>query len=232
MSADRRQRGFTLVELIVATTATVLVTGATVGMLRALTGTQRRAAGAIETQHQARIAMRAIVTAIRNVHRNGDEPLLLGADAVLDDEAIPLDWPSDVEYPADRLKVFTVTRRQVRPGLPESDVVECEFFLASARPGAKPLLMQRVDPTRNRPPDGGGVVTMLAEDVVALDLSYHDGLDWRDAWGERPGGLPAAVRIRLVVSPDGRPDDAVALMRIVTFPHRGGHDSASTEDEP
>lgn len=232
MRSRRRQSGFTLVELIVATTATVLVTAATVGMLRALTATNRRAAVAIETQQQARTAMRAIVTALSNIHRNGDQPPLIGADDVLDSAAVPAEWPTDVDYPADRVRVFTVTRRQVRPELPESDVVECEFFLVSPAPGAPPLLMQRVDPTRNEAPDGGGVVTLLASNVTGLDLSYHDGRRWLSEWGEQPGGLPAAVRVRLVVSPDGTPEKAVALTRIVGFPHRPGDDSAATEDAP
>jgi len=228
-----RQSAFTLVELIVATTATVLVAGATAGMLRALTATGQRTAAAIETQQQARTAMRAIVTALRNVHRNGEEPPLLGTDGVLDAANLPADWLSDVDYPADRVRVFTVTRRQVRGGMPESDVVECEFLLACPAPGEKPLLMQRVDPTRNDAPDGGGVVTRLAGNVIGLDVSYHDGQGWLAEWGRRPGGLPVAVRIRLIVSPDGTPDQAVALTRIVDFPHRPARDAdQAAEDEP
>ena len=62
-----------------------------------------------------------------------------------------------------------------------------------------PALIRRVDPTRNKQPDGGGVVEQLAGNVLALDLDYHDGLKWRADWPKDTKGWPVAIRIRLIV---------------------------------
>ena len=175
----RRRAGFTLAELVVAATLTVLVTGATVAMLRSTAAARSRADTQATVQQEARAAIGALATALRNVYRfEGDEAVLEGIDNEVDG------------MPADRIRFFTLSRRAVRLGQPESDVRECAFFLAPADEGPLATLLRRTDPTRNPPPDGGGVVEVLARGLAGLDFQYHDGVRWRADWPADRDGLP------------------------------------------
>ncbi|NQU75927.1 MAG: hypothetical protein HQ546_06410 [Planctomycetes bacterium] len=212
MTATPRQTGVTLVELIVATTVTVLVAGSTVAILRSCAAASQRADLQTSAQAEARAAVQAIATAIRNAFRSPDgSEFLQGIDGQRDGR------------PADRIRLFTVSRKTVRPNQPESDVVECEFFLGEPVPGAPSALMLRTDPTRNRPPDGGGVVERIAENVVALDLTYYDGLSWCQEWDGTKRHWPLAVAVKLAVATDGQAGKAqgktLTVSRMVNFPY-------------
>jgi len=183
-----KQSGFTLVEVVVATTLTVLVAGSTVAILRSTAAARQRVNRQMSLQQGARMAVNTIATALRNAHRSGsDQATLEGTDGWLG------------EMPADRVRFFTISSGTVRQGQPESDVKECEFFLHEPTDQATPSLMRRLDPTRNKQPDGGGVVQCVAGNILGLDLAYHDGEQWLDEWPKETKGWPVAIRIRLAV---------------------------------
>jgi len=218
-----RTRGFTLAELIVATTVTVLLTGSTVGILRGVVGARTRADRQDALQAEARAAVEAIAVALRNGHRaEGDQGTLEGTDG----------WRGDM--PNDRIRFFTVTSEPVRMARPESDVVECEFRLSQSsrkarqkrwdhrETGSKPVLLRRLDPTRNKAPDQGGVVELIARDVVALDFAYHDGIEWRPKWSPKDKRWPLAVRVSAAVLGEGKSRKVWTTGRTVNFPLRPG----------
>ena len=218
-----RPGGFTIAELIVAVTLTALVSGSTVAIMRSTGAARRLVDSQMSRQQRARAGVSAVAAALSNASRlGGDETVLEGTD----------DWIGAM--PADRIRLFVVRRGPVRLGQPESDVKECEFIL-SWPPGrgpdsgddSPPMLMRRTDPTRNETPDGGGVVEVVADNVVSLDLAYHDGIEWLPDWPKERKGWPMAVRIRLAVLGDtgsrrsdasGRPK-VWTISRIVNFPH-------------
>jgi prepilin-type N-terminal cleavage/methylation domain-containing protein len=207
--SGRRRAGFTLVELIVAMTLTVLVTGSTVVMLRSMTAARERLDRYVPLQHEGRVAVEAVTTALRNAYR---------AEA----KESPLEGIDEVQggWPADRIRFFTVSLRPVRPGQPESEVHECEFFLQMRGPDELPSLMCRRDPTRNALPDGGGVVQRVAAGVVGLDFRYLDRGKWVDDWTEERQAWPEAVDVRVVVMSPRPPRQTSSLARIVNIPGR------------
>jgi type II secretory pathway component PulJ len=195
--------------MIVAATLTVLVAGATVAILRSMVAVRRRVDRQMALQQEARAAVTAIASALRNAYRGGgDQAVLEGIDG----------WQG--HRPADRIRFFTVSRQTVRPGQPESDVKECEFALSEPSDESPPALMRRTDPTWNEQPDGGGVVERVAEGVLGLDLAYHDGTEWRGKWPKGKRGWPLAVRIRLAVLARTRPREVYTTSRVVNFPRR------------
>ena len=201
------QRAFTLLELIAATALTVLVAGSTVAIMRSTTSARQQANRQMPVQQEARSAVRAIATALRNACRSEGETALEGAQ----------DWLDDM--PADRARFFTISRTNVRQGRPESDVKECEFYLARPENEPAAMLMRRLDPTRNQAPDGGGVVETLARNILALELSYHDGRQWRADWSADQKSWPLAVQIRLTaVDPSDR-SKLWTIGRVVNFPY-------------
>ena len=140
MIKNGRQNGFTLVELIVATTLTVLVAGSTTGILRSITGTRSRVENQATVQRQLRVSLGVMATAIKNSHRVGGKVGIKGID----------DWRDDM--PADRIRMFTVSHNTIRPGQPESDVMEVEFGLVkqSEQPDSSAMLVRRIDHTKPR----------------------------------------------------------------------------------
>ena len=212
MSSKQQSAGFTLVELVVATTLTVLVAGSTVAILRSTSVACERADKQLELQQQARAGVLAIATALRNAQREGgDEARLTGLDDWIDDRRR--------ERPADRVRFFTISGKTIRWGQPESDVKECEFFLKEPIDGKLPALMRRTDSTRNEKPDGGGVVELVAENVLGLNLEYHDGVDWCEDWPEDTRGWPVAVRIELAVLNKEEPRQVWTTSRMINFPY-------------
>ncbi len=209
VSDARGQRGFTLVELMVATTVTVMVAGSTVGILRSMAAARKRVNRQMTLQAETRSAINTIAAALHNAYRSGGEQAVLeGAD----------DWYGEI--PADRITLFTISRRTIRPGEPESDVKECQFVLTPPTDRAPPALIRRTDPTRNDPPDGGGIVELIAENVLGMDIAYHDGEVWLDEWTEEMRGWPVAVRIRLAIVDVDRGETIWTTSRIVNFPRR------------
>ncbi|MDY7011001.1 MAG: hypothetical protein SVV80_09660 [Planctomycetota bacterium] len=234
MSNANSQSGFTLAELVVATMLTVLVTGSTVAILRSTTATRRLVNRQMSLQQETRLAVNTVATSLRNAYRStGDQATLEGTDGWLG------------EMPADRVRFFTISRGTVRQDQPESDVKECEFFLHEPTDQAMPSLMQRLDPTRNKQPDGGGVVQCVAENILGLDLAYHDGRQWLDEWPEGTKGWPVAIRIRLAVTEAPSTNRHVGghssqvgtrnvwtTSRVVNFPHRPvQNEQDSTQDK-
>lgn len=210
MNRRMQQHGFTLVELLLAVMVTVILSVSTVAMLRSTDQTRRRVDRQTALQQETRAALETISTALRNASRTQDQSNIFeGLDADLD------------AHPADRVKFLTVTPQPVRRDQPESDVKECEFFLYASTPDRPPMLMQRLDPTRNEEPDGGGVVRCIAENIVALELAYHDGRTWQPEWSAETDGWPVAVRVSLLAVD---PDDARttwSAASIVNFPRMG-----------
>ncbi len=220
MTPRRQQAGLTLVELIVAITLTTLVVGSTVGILRSTAAARNRAQNQLALQQQARAAVLAIATALANADRYPDRDALF--------EGLE-DWLGDM--PADRIRFFTVSTRKVRWGQPESDLKECEFYLA--QPPDKPfaLLMRRTDPTRNETPDDGGVLECIAENILGLNFAYHDGIGWCKDWPQDTNGWPLAVRIELAVLAEDDPRKTWTTSRTVTFPHRQAQNQRQSEQE-
>lgn len=214
MIARRPNAAFTLLELVAVMAVVALVAGAGVTLMWQIAAMRQRSELVATATREAAVAMDRIAAALTNAYRpsEGDQVLFEGVDEVLDDR------------PADRLRLMTVSDQPVRGGA-ESDVREVAFELRMREAEPLPELSVRVDPTRNVPPDGGGIREPVARQVRALDLLYFDGVQWYAEWPVTREQLPRAVRIQIAVAEvdeHGMPmDDAhrvVSLRRLVAIP--------------
>ncbi len=208
-AATRRSAGgFTLLELVVAASLVGLVAAAGVTLTNQLGEARLRAERAAAHHAEADAAISAIGTALQNLFRNHERrPLaFVGTQQTLDGR------------PADRLRFFTVSDAPVRPGSPESDVHEVEFYLEAAEENGPAVLMQRTDPTRNAEPDGGGVLERVAGQIVALSFEYFDGQQWAVDWPEDLSRLPVAVRVRVGVRLGESGETVRSHQRLVYLP--------------
>ncbi len=218
MTPKPRHAGFTLLELIVAATLTTLVTGSTVAILRSAAAAKDRAQTQLALQQQARAAVLAIATALANADRYPEKNARFeGLDK----------WLGDM--PSDQIRFFTVSRKNIRHLQPESDIKECQFYLA--QPPDKPfaMLMRRTDPTLNKTPDEGGVIECIAENILGLNFAYYDGIAWYDDWPYERRDWPLVVRIELAVCTETLPQKMWTTSRTVSFPHRKAQDQQSSE---
>ncbi len=205
----KRQSGMTLTELVLAIALTTLVAGSTGAILRSVDAVRERADRQMTLQQEARSAVGAIAASLQNAYRGSGNEFVI--------EGLP---NREGDFPADRVRVFTIGEYPVRLGEPESDVREGEFGLVAGPTDADlGVLVRRLDPTRNPQPDGGGVVERIAEHVLALQLAYFDGGQWRDDWPRTLSSWPTAVRIDVAVASTSTPRKVWSVSRTVSFPY-------------
>jgi len=183
------------------------VTIATTTLIAQIIAVQHRTDRQMQVQQEARLAIDAIAVALRCTSRaeQGQHRFLESVD----------DAPGGI--PAHRVRFFTVSRRPIRAGEPESDVREVEFFLAASGDGKLPALYRRTDPTRNEEPDGGGIVEPIAHNIVALHVRYFDGSRWYDTWDEQ-SAWPLAVRVELTALSANDPRYPCTVSRLIYLP--------------
>lgn len=204
----RAPHGLTLVELLAAITITAIIAASTGVLMRQGSAARRQAERELEARAEARAAMRSVLTALRNAYRpfGHQDQAMEGVDDVAEGR------------PADQVTFATISRRAIRPSEPESDVRRVAFFLSRGDNEPLPSLIRRTDPTRNEPPDEGGVLERIAHRVIAFDVSYYTGLEWVDEWPARPDAWPAIVRVSLAVAGDDQGGHVVPMTRLAHFP--------------
>ena len=203
-----RARGFTLIELLVAVSLVgiVLAAGSTLvfQVTQARARVDRLAAHHAEADAAVRTISQALAAQFRNV---GDDTVVFeGLDEEFDGR------------PADRIRFFTASNRVIRPGEPESDVHEVEFYLEEQAGEPYPALLRRTDPTRNEEPDEGGVVELIAREVAGLDFEYFDGTQWIPDWPEFLGRTPETLRLTVAIVDNPNTGAARPYRRLIHLP--------------
>ena len=191
----RRAPGFTLVEVVVALTATVLVAGAVyLAASTALASAERNRAVQREarTQRNARMVLTALLRSAR-ADVVTEDARFMGVDAA----HAPTGSGSGSGWGSDELQLvgalgFPFAR------YPTGEPLRVRLWLG-ATPGAGQALLMALQPWPgpDRGGDAGGADTVvLFAHLDGVEISYRDPVTraWLDSW-DRPGLLPAAVAI-------------------------------------
>ncbi|MCK4342711.1 MAG: prepilin-type N-terminal cleavage/methylation domain-containing protein [Phycisphaerae bacterium] len=178
----RTRAGFTLVELLVATTISSLLVVSIVSATRAISGARASVDRRISSATSARRALDEIVGALRNVRRDmvRGQPVVVGHGGGRD---------------GDRIDIQIMSTRRSRPDGAESDQLEVGFFLAQLPRRQLPALMCRRDHGLDEHPDDGGIATVVAEGIVGLSFEYFTDGQWVSEWSELEPRAPQAVRV-------------------------------------
>lgn len=200
--------GFTLIELLVAASLVGIVLAAGATLTFQVSQARANVDKLAEHHAEADAALRTIASALSQQFRNTgeDNRFFIGTDDEVDGR------------PSDRIRFFAVSNRIIRPGEPESDVHQIEFYLEPQDGEPYPALLRRTDPTRNEEPDEGGVIELIARGVGALDFEYFDGAQWLADWPEFLGSSPAALRVTVGVSLDDEAGTMRPYRRLIYFP--------------
>ena len=193
-SRRRNRRAFTLVELIVAGMAAMLVIGAvTISLFqsaRARSTTKTR----LVAYSRANTALDILRREIASVMRRSD---LFETRLLLHDDATT---NRGGEFDRDELLLFNTSLRPTRPNeySGEGQEYESQFRIGEDKTGI--AMWQRRDAVPDEWSDAGGLAIPMTLGIVGLKIEAYDGQAWFDEWDSDLDGLPWAIRITVTAN--------------------------------
>lgn len=183
-----KRGGFTLLEVILASTLTAFVAMVAVAGLRSVSTTR-------ETVDRAWAAADALRYAAEKIERDLAS-VVRGQGVIFEGQAAD----SAMELPMSlRMRVYQTD--PARPDAVESDLYEVEYTLLHSE--EKVLFVRRVCPLVgveiDREETAGGMLTVLSESIVDFQVQYFDGTEWLDEWVTETE-LPRLVLITLAAA--------------------------------
>jgi len=189
--------GFTLVEILLASTIGAFVALVAVGALKAVSVGTEMLDSNIDTAAEVRFAAKTIATDLVNLYRDSDltNTKFVGAVDVVDETMVS------------SLTLYTVSRTKARADQPEADVYEVEYFLVKEEDQS--LLMKRVWPNPDKDVQPGGVLYVVAENINVFQVRYFDEEEWQSEWPEELESVPELAEVTIAA---GRPDQKGMIM--------------------
>jgi len=202
-------KGFTLVEVLVASTIGAFIALVAVGALKAVSTSAELVDRSMNASAEVRFASQMLLRDLENLYRAKDvNNMKLVGSTISSGEG---GQSSDVTF-------YTVGRSQARRGQPEGDVYEVEYSLV--RKDDKSVLTRRLWPNPDKEAKPGGVMTVIAEDIDVFQVRYFDGEDWQVEWPEDIGDVPKLVEVDIAYAPrNGRKGPRESFM--VNFARSG-----------
>ncbi len=198
-----RERGFTLIEILISTSLMALIMVSGYACLNAAFASQKMIEPRVEVFQKARVALDLIGADLRSACPLSKDYDFLGMHRMLGDvEADNLDFGTHN---------YTPHRRS------EGDFCQTSIFLQQNPKTGEYSLWRRRNPRFGTDPLSGGVKTELVSGLRGAKFEYYDGLEWYDSWGDVEGrgkaqtsnrersnlsGLPEAVRMTLWFDPN------------------------------
>lgn len=190
-----RKTGFTLVEVLVATTIGTFIALVAIGTLRAVSVGAQVVEANINTAAEVRFAAKTIRHDLVNMYRTANKR---------DTKFIAIADTSGA-VPSSYLVFYAVNRTKARFQQPEGDVYEVEYYLKVDED--KSMLMRRLWPNPTDDLDPGGMLSVIAEGIEVFEARFFDGTEWTYEWPEEMTALPLLVELNIAATQEttGRP---------------------------
>ncbi len=230
MSRTHRDRGFTLIAMVVASIIGTFITVVAVATLRTVAAARQSITEVTAATDEIRYAEQLLRRDFLNFYRDTtiERTRLVGG----------VDETSTTG--GSRVILWATSGVPARRGYPEGDVYEVEYALADGVSESGRVLTRRVCPivTLSRDDENyvagtGGMLTTIAENVVQFQVQYYDGYTWLDQWPEEQGVLPELVQVTLVGQRPNDPEGQHPIIRsfAVTFPRVAEGLKATLDEE-
>ncbi len=213
-----KRTGFTLVEVLVASTLGSFIALVAVGSLRVIIGGAEAVDNNITAAAEVRFAANMIAKDLVNLYRDED---------IANTRFIATVEDTDDGGSTSYLVFYSVGRTKARVDQPEGDIYEVEYYLAKDGE-EESALMRRLWPNPNEELEPGGILTVIAEDIEIFEISYFDGEEWADEWPEEIQALPDLVEITIVAKQTGTSVPPMESLT-VNFVRAQGGDAAALE---
>jgi type II secretion system protein J len=188
-----RRTGFTLVEVLVASTIGSFIALVAVGSLRVIIGGSEAVEDNINSAAEVRFAANMIAKDLINFYRDKEYSNTRFIGTVED-----MDDGTSTSY----IVFYTLGRTKARVGQPEGDIYEVEYYLTKDE--EESALMRRLWPNPHEELEPGGILTVIAENIEVFNIQYFDGEEWADEWPEEIQSLPQLAEITMVAKQSGR----------------------------
>ena len=204
VSPNLRQRGSTLIEVLVALSVLAMISLLTYGAFDSLNKTKAGLERIHGRYHEARVTMARVSRDMQSAYLSAHKPHLRGS-------VLPA-WETHFigvsSSPVDRVDFVAFTHRRLKKNAHESDQNEIGYRSGRSPKGEVLQLWRRRDIRLDMYPDKGGVYEVLVSDLDMFRLRYLDALTgrWTERWDTRstPVGLqsrlPLQVEIELVLN--------------------------------
>ena len=229
------RRGFTLVEVIVASVITAFVMGSVSMSLAQLSRAKSTTKERLDAYLRADVALESLRRDVASVLRSDD---LFWTRLLIEDSSIttPLG-----QLDRDEILLFTTRMRPLHDIDFNGEGVEYETQYRIEVDDLGPVLWQRRDSVPDEHPDAGGMLTPLVEGIIGLMIEAYDGIQWYDDWDSDNDGLPWALRLTVTASGHRNAEDVfdapvailstvVALDRVVPPPQEEVEEEEEDED--
>lgn len=220
-------RGFTLLELLVATAMTAVLAGSLYATLHIAFKARRGADAAVGQMRRAELAVELIRTDIESA------VLPIG---ILAGEFLGEDETGRAGRPMDSL-VLHCTAGGAAQTEGTGDVRMVELSCEPAEDGMSTVLVRRVTRYLLATTVEEAEPEVICRGVRTLDLKYYDGTDWQDSWDSttRDNTLPLAVEVTMeLVAEDATEDgeDGYVVVRVLPVACGAKPEEARAETAP
>jgi len=202
MNVHFKKTGFTLVELMVATTIGTFIALISIGTLRAVTAGAQMVEANIETAAEIRFAVKTLRNDLINMYKPASKE---------DTKFIAFADESGVAANS-YLIFYTVSRAKARSLEPEGDIYEVEYSLMVDED--KSTLMRRFWPNPDEDREPGGILSVIAEDIEMFQARFFDGTEWSYEWPEEMDSLPLLIELNIVAKQTGSRQPAMETLYI------------------
>ena len=211
--------GFTLVEVLLASTIGAFITLVAIGTLRAVTSAAEMVDKNIESGTELKYAAKIIATDLINIHRDRSRNFRKFVATAEETDTGILSF----------VTFYAVSRTKARPAEIEGDIYEVEYYLMENDDGVK-CLMRRVWPNPDKDNEPGGMLSVIAENVTIFEMRYYDGSAWSPDWPEDMRSLPDLVEVTLVAE-DAESESAIMQSFLVNIARCTGNTIGEGDEE-
>ncbi len=192
------QRGFTLLELVVAGVVAAIVLASIGASLSQIAKSRAMAKVRLSSSLRANTAMERIRKELQQAIRSDD---MLNTRVLVTSDRT--DSPVG-DLDRDQILVYTTKILPVRKREYSGEGMEHEVQCRVEEDDAGSALWIRTDAVPDENEHGGGQALPVMDGVIGLNVEAFDGASWFDEWDSDVNGMPWALRV--TVSTGGAPD--------------------------